>query len=125
MRGLSRREPSWPWRSRSPSCRWPESRPWEDSSGKFYLFAAAMQRGYLWLVIVAALNSILSLYYYLLVLRRMYISEPAVPGPRMKTAFSVKVVLLITTIGIFWLGILPGPIMSIISELSAKIFPHV
>ncbi len=93
--------------------------------GKFYLFAAAMQRGYLWLVIVAALNSILSLYYYLLVLRRMYISEPAVPGPRMKTAFSVKVVLLITTIGIFWLGILPGPIMSVISELSAKIFPHV
>ncbi|MGA2762291.1 MAG: NADH-quinone oxidoreductase subunit N [Spirochaetia bacterium] len=93
--------------------------------GKFYLFAAAMQRGFLWLVIVAALNSILSLYYYLLVLRRMYITEPAVPGPRMKTAFSVKIVLLITTIGIFWLGILPGPIMSVISELSAKIFPHV
>jgi NADH-quinone oxidoreductase subunit N len=90
--------------------------------GKFYLFAAAMQRGYLWLVIVAALNSVLSLYYYLRVLRRMYITEPTVPSAPVKTAFSVKVVLLITTIGIFWLGILPGPLMKVISEVSAQIF---
>jgi len=92
--------------------------------GKFYLFAAAMQKGYLWLVIVAALNSILSLYYYLLVLRRMYITDPAVPAVPMKTAFPVRAVLLITTIGIFWLGILPGPVMNVISEISARIFPN-
>ena len=91
--------------------------------GKFYLFAAAMQKGYLWLVIVAALNSILSLYYYLMVLRRMYISEPVVTGARMKTAVPVRAVLLITTIGIFWLGILPGPVMDVISQISTKIFP--
>jgi NADH-quinone oxidoreductase subunit N len=90
--------------------------------GKFYLFAAAMQKGYLWLVIVAALNSILSLYYYLLVLRRMYISEPAVAATPLKTAFPVKAALVVTTIGIFWLGILPGPVMSVISEISTKIF---
>ena len=93
--------------------------------GKFYLFAAAMQKGYLWLVIVAALNSILSLYYYLLVLRRMYISEPSVMSAPLKTAFPVKAVLLITMIGIFWLGILPGPVMKVISEISTKIFPRV
>jgi NADH-quinone oxidoreductase subunit N len=93
--------------------------------GKFYLFAAAMQKGYLWLVIVAALNSILSLYYYLLVLRRMYISEPPLSSPPLRTAPSVKVVLLVTTVGIFWLGILPGPVMSVISEISAKVFLRV
>ena len=91
--------------------------------GKFYLFSAAMQRGYLWLVIVAALNSVLSLYYYLLVLRRMYISEPAASSARMTIALPVRVVLLVTTVGIFWLGIIPGSVMKVIADVSASIFP--
>ena len=92
--------------------------------GKFYLFAAAMEKGYLWLVVVAALNSVVSLFYYLLVLRRMYISEPsAVPRPRLSISVPVKAVLLITSIGIFWLGILPGSLMNVISGVSARVFP--
>jgi NADH-quinone oxidoreductase subunit N len=90
--------------------------------GKLYLFSAAMEQGYLWLVVVAALNSVLSLYYYLLVLRRMYIAEsPAGAGP-LKVAFPVKAVLLLTTVGVFWLGILPGSLMQILSEVSTRVF---
>ena len=91
--------------------------------GKIYLFSAAMQQGYLWLVIVAALNSVLSLYYYLLVLKRMYISEPTGPAVRMKISLPVKAVLLLTTVGIFWLGIIPGSVLRIIAEVSAAVFP--
>jgi NADH-quinone oxidoreductase subunit N len=95
--------------------------------GKFYLFAAAMEKGYLWLVVVAALNSVVSLFYYLLVLRRMYISEPVAPRPdqpaRLSIPLPMKIVLLAASIGIFWLGILPGPLMSVISEVSTKVFP--
>jgi NADH-quinone oxidoreductase subunit N len=91
--------------------------------GKFYLFAAAMEKGYLWLVIVAALNSIISLYYYLLVLRRMYIVEPAPAGARLQAPAAVKAVLLLTTVGIFWLGILPGSVMGVISQVTARVFP--
>jgi NADH-quinone oxidoreductase subunit N len=90
--------------------------------GKIYLFYAAMQQGYLWLVIVAALNSILSLYYYLLVLKRMYIQEPTVERPRIRMPLPVKVVLLVTIAGIFLLGLLPGAIMNAISEISRSIF---
>ena len=90
--------------------------------GKFYLFAAAMEKGYLWLVIVAALNSVVSLFYYLLVLRRMYIAEPSVPGPRLSIALPVKVVLLLASAGIFWLGILPGSLMKAIADVSARVF---
>ncbi len=90
--------------------------------GKFYLFAAAMEKGYLWLVIVAALNSIVSLFYYLLVLRRMYIVEPAEPGPRLGVSFPVKAVLFLTTVGIFVLGIIPGPLMRTISEMTRQVF---
>ncbi len=90
--------------------------------GKVYLFAAAMERGYLWLVIVAALNSIISLYYYLLVMKEMYMSEsPPGAGP-VRVALPVKAVLLLTIVGTFWLGILPGPVMGLISDIARRLF---
>jgi NADH-quinone oxidoreductase subunit N len=94
--------------------------------GKFYLFSAAMEKGYLWLVIVASINSVVSLFYYLLVLRRMYIMEPdgpaLPPAPRLQISFSVKAVLLVTTVAIFWLGILPGSLMTVIGDSAARVF---
>jgi len=93
--------------------------------GKFYLFAAAMEKGFLWLVIVAALNSVVSLFYYLLVLRRMYMTDAPLAGgaPRLAITLPVKAVLLAASIGIFWLGILPGSLMTVINGVSAGIFP--
>jgi NADH-quinone oxidoreductase subunit N len=92
--------------------------------GKFYLFAAAMEKGYLWLVIVATLNSVISLFYYLLVLRRMYIAEPkGVEVPRLAIPLPLKAVLLLATVGTFWLGILPGSLMQVIRGVSAGLFP--
>ena len=91
--------------------------------GKLYLFSAAMERGYLWLVIVAALNSVVSLYYYLLVLKQMYIGEsPTGAGP-LTVSLPVKAVLLLTTVGTFWLGIIPGSLMRVFSEVTTRVFP--
>lgn len=90
--------------------------------GKLYLFSAAMERGYLWLVVVAALNSVVSLYYYLLVLKQMYIAEPPAGSVPPHVALSVKAVLLLSTVGTFWLGILPGSVMRVFSEVSTRIF---
>ena len=91
--------------------------------GKLYLFSAAMERGYLWLVIVAALNSVVSLYYYLLVLKRMYITEAPAGAGRLRVSLPVKAVLLLTTVGTFWIGILPGSLMQVFSEVSHRLFP--
>lgn len=44
--------------------------------GKMFLFSIASQAGYHWLVAVAAVNSTISLYYYLRVVRQMYIEPP-------------------------------------------------
>ena len=85
--------------------------------GKIFLFSAAMQAGYLWLVIVAALNSIVSLYYYLLVLKRMYISEPVGNSPRGTVSLPLKAVLVVSIAGMFWLGILPGTLMNLITGI--------
>jgi NADH-quinone oxidoreductase subunit N len=44
--------------------------------GKFYVFGAAYDRGWIWLVIVGALATLVSLYYYLGVVRALYMRSP-------------------------------------------------
>ncbi len=49
--------------------------------GKYYLFTTAMQDGYLWLVLIAVFNSLISLYYYFRVILLMYsAAEEEVPA---------------------------------------------
>lgn len=42
--------------------------------GKWFLFSAAIEKGFYWLVIVAALNATVSLYYYLLIVKEAYLT---------------------------------------------------
>ena len=43
---------------------------------KFILFQSVVQGGYLWLVFIAVVASTISLYYYLMVIRQMYLFQP-------------------------------------------------
>ena len=45
-------------------------------TGKFLVFIAAMQKGYFTLVLIAMLNVVVSLYYYLIILKAAYLQEP-------------------------------------------------
>ncbi len=47
--------------------------------GKFFLFTAAAQKGFYLLVLIAVLNTIISLYYYLLVVKAMFIKKSETP----------------------------------------------
>ncbi len=51
--------------------------PFAGFVGKFYLFTAVLDKQWFWLAIVAALNSVVSLYYYFKVVRAMFLSTPA------------------------------------------------
>ena len=67
--------------------------------GKFYLFSAAMSRGLLWLVIFAIAMSAVSLYYYLQVLKQIYVVNGE--GPRLTACglgCSVSAVLAIAVV---------------------------
>ena len=50
--------------------------PFAGFVGKFYLFTAVMDRQWFWLVILAALNSVVSLYYYFKVVKAMFLMKP-------------------------------------------------
>ena len=45
--------------------------------GKFYLFAAVLDKEWFWLAIIAALNSVVGLYYYFKVVKALFLMRPA------------------------------------------------
>lgn len=96
--------------------------PLAGFTGKFYLFFAAMEKGYTWLVIAAALNSTVSLYYYLLVLKQLYIRDPKKDAPKIELPLSIKAVLIFTIISILILGIWPSQLLDLTVEIAQKLF---
>ncbi len=90
--------------------------------GKFYLFYAAMQKGFLLLVIAAALNSTISLYYYLLVLKQVYIKDSPKGAPKITLGFPVKIGLILTIAGILALGIMPAGVIDFTIAAAQKLF---
>ena len=86
--------------------------------GKFFLFTAAASKGYYLLVFLAVVNVTISLYYYLLVIRAMFIRKNENPIPFFKNKLYMRLGLLITVIGILVLG-LYSPLYDYIYELSS------
>ena len=86
--------------------------------GKFFLFTAAASKGYYLLVFLAVVNVTISLYYYLLVVRAMFIRKNDHPIPFFKNKLYMRLGLLITVIGILVLG-LYSPLYDYIYELSS------
>ncbi len=83
--------------------------PTPGLAGKWFLFSAAIDGGYLWLVVVAALNATISLYYYLLVVKEAYLSPPD-SRPDILLSPAYKVAGLIGLALIFFTGFYPAPV---------------
>jgi NADH-quinone oxidoreductase subunit N len=82
--------------------------------GKFYLFSAAVKEGYIWLTIIAVLNSVVSVFYYFRVMIYMYMrdagEETPVPDPLNR---SVQAIICIGLFFILLLGIHPDQILNL------------
>ncbi len=85
--------------------------------GKFFLFTSAAHQGYYWLVFIAVLNATLSLYYYLLIIKAMFINKSDNPISYFKSDFTTRTALLLCVAGIFLIGFL-SPIYEFIKMLS-------
>jgi len=83
--------------------------------GKFYLFSAALRaganNGLLWLVAVALLGSFISLYYYLMVLKAIFVDEPAFPPVRhvyvVPSDLLPRTAVVVLAMAVFLLGVAP------------------
>ncbi|MFC2025273.1 NADH-quinone oxidoreductase subunit N [Chloroflexota bacterium] len=87
---------------------------------KFYIFSGAVKHGLLWLVIIAVLNSVISAYYYLRVVKVMWFGEPA-SEEKVPSSGALRLALSLSCLGVLLLGILPGLVMKL-AELAAKMF---
>ena len=85
--------------------------------GKFFLFASAASAGYYWLVFIAVLNATISLYYYLLVVKAMFINKNEKPLAYFKSDLATRAGLVLSALGIFVLGFW-SQIYEIINSLS-------
>ncbi len=85
---------------------------------KFYIFSAAVQHNLLWLVIIAVINSVISAYYYLRVVKVMWLGKP-VSEERISQSGALKLALVLASLGILLLGVLPGYVMRL-AEFAAN-----
>lgn len=89
--------------------------PFVGFMGKFMLLTGALQKGYLALVIMAAINTAISIYYYLSVVRVVYCASPekteTLPVDGLVQATGVFLVLVIV-----WLGVVPSTVLEMASE---------
>jgi NADH-quinone oxidoreductase subunit N len=88
--------------------------------GKFFLFTAAAGSGYYILVLIAVLNATISLYYYLRVVKAMFIDANDEPVPFFRSSTTMRIALIICVLGIFAVGFMSG-IFDHITEIS-KVF---
>jgi NADH-quinone oxidoreductase subunit N len=87
---------------------------------KFYIFSGAVQHGLLWLVIIAVINSVISAYYYLRVVKVMWLGEPA-SAEKVPASGALKLALSLACFGVLLLGIVPGLVMRL-AEIAAQMF---
>lgn len=87
---------------------------------KVYIFQAAIESGLVWLVIAAVINSAISAYYYLYVVRNMFLLEPKAEG-RIIPSLGLALALTIATLGTLAFGIVPSPLIDV-AERAASVF---
>ena len=82
---------------------------------KYGLFSAAIAEGYIWLVVIAVLNTLISVYYYLRLVINMYMKEEE---NALISSFNIIVIGLIWIMAAMMiiLGIIPGFLLEITAE---------
>jgi NADH-quinone oxidoreductase subunit N len=89
--------------------------------GKFFLFASAAKQGMYILVFIAVLNTIISLYYYLLVVKAMFLNRSDMPIAYFKSDAYTKLGLAICIVGIIIVGF-ASPVYEFILNLSFGLY---
>lgn len=79
---------------------------------KLSVLQAALQAGYLWLVVSAVLLSVVGAFYYLRIVKLMYFDEPSDIEP-IRAHADMRVVLSVNALAILALGILPQSLMAL------------
>lgn len=91
--------------------------------GKLYLFSAALHEGHVALVIVAVLNSVAAVYYYLRPVVVMYMTQPEGEPLEVSGALPAAIALTALVVATFWLGTMAAPLTGAATQSALSIVP--
>ncbi len=80
---------------------------------KFYVFSAAVQRGYAWLAVIGVLNSLIGVAYYVAVIVNMYMRKPAATPSALAVSRSLTAALVLAAAAILLFGLWPSPVLDL------------
>lgn len=89
---------------------------------KWYIFNAAIQENLIALAILGVLTSVVSVFFYLRIVVQMYMAEERAPGQRPAPPPFAVVGILLALVLVFYLGVLPGDLMSVAADSVSSIF---
>ncbi len=90
--------------------------------GKFFVIAAGASEALWWLVFALVVGSTIGLFYYLRVIAAMYArgpAEAAALAPPVSLPLAGSAVLAVLTLLLVWLGVYPGPLLSLVQAAAA------
>ena len=91
-------------------------------TGKFLVFAAALEKGYLLLVIIGMINATISLYYYLIVIKAAYLLEPVKEYPPVRVDMWTRALSIVLVIAMIYVGIFPDRFVAL-AEAAVSVLP--
>ncbi len=77
---------------------------------KVYIFTAAVDAGLIWLAVLGVVNSVVSAYYYVRIIRVMFL-QPATSEEKVTASFSSWSAIAIAGAATVWIGVAPGFIL--------------
>jgi len=89
-------------------------------TAKLFVFLAAMEQGYFTVVLIAMINVVISLYYYLLVIKAAYLLKPDETLPELRLSGPVKVLTTVLIVMMVVIGIFPTYILEL-AEAAARV----
>jgi NADH-quinone oxidoreductase subunit N len=90
--------------------------------GKFYVFAAAVQSGLIWLAVIGVLNAIIGLYYYLTVLKVVYLHRSPDEDKPIAVGVPYAIALGTCVVFILFIGVISGPWIDRALAVAASLF---
>ena len=89
---------------------------------KVFVFAAAVKTGLVWLAVIGVLNSIVGLYYYLIVLKVVYLHRSEDENKPVLLTRPYKIALTVLVMGIILIGTVIAPWLNISGGVAAQLF---
>jgi len=81
--------------------------------GKLFIFASLLDAKWVWLAIVGAINSVISLYYYVRVVRNMFLRDPEENSVPLKISVPEMIIVLLLVVPTLLFGLYYSPIVEL------------